>query len=229
LKKVVKKISQQIEVRTIESLRDKFHPLAEMNPYQSEEEFNALMRDIELNGQRQPILLYKGKIVDGRHRWLALEALGEEHIKCVLLPNNMTLDEVKGVVFSMENRRHQDKTCRAIRAYREWKETGESQSDIAAKHGVTRYDISYCKTIDEYSKDMTSYLFEGNSYKLNDNKTTRNLKRIVNDLKSKYKENRNYVTPDEEKVLNTYSYFKKLSPALQGMFIEKLKSEGYAL
>lgn len=53
----------------------KIHSLAEMIPAMSEEEYLALRADIKENGQREPITLYNGEILDGRHRSRACEEL----------------------------------------------------------------------------------------------------------------------------------------------------------
>lgn len=56
----------------------KIHPLAEMIPAMSEEEFADLKADIEANGQAEPITLYRGEVLDGRHRLRASEELGRQ-------------------------------------------------------------------------------------------------------------------------------------------------------
>lgn len=53
------------------------HPLAEMVPGRmSEKEFNALCLDIAANGLQVDIMLYQGKILDGRERYKACMHLG---------------------------------------------------------------------------------------------------------------------------------------------------------
>lgn len=54
------------------------HPLAELVPSMSDAEYDDLKADIEANGQREPITLYEGKILDGRHRARALDELNIE-------------------------------------------------------------------------------------------------------------------------------------------------------
>lgn len=54
------------------------HPLAELIPAMSDAEYRELREDIEVNGLRQPITLYEGKVLDGRHRARACEELGIE-------------------------------------------------------------------------------------------------------------------------------------------------------
>src|SRR6516162_2430837 len=53
-----------------------FHPLASLFPLMEGEEFDALVADIKKNGQREPIVLYQGKILDGRNSNHACLAAG---------------------------------------------------------------------------------------------------------------------------------------------------------
>jgi len=54
------------------------HPLAELIPEMSDEEYAALRDDIEARGLVEPILLLDDKILDGRHRYRACAELGIE-------------------------------------------------------------------------------------------------------------------------------------------------------
>lgn len=58
----------------------KIHPAAEAFPMCDAERFAELKADIETNGQRDPILLYDGAILDGRNRHKACVELGLEPI-----------------------------------------------------------------------------------------------------------------------------------------------------
>lgn len=53
-----------------------FHPLAEIFPQFSDEEEKDLAASIAKHGQQHPIILYQGKILDGRHRYRACKAAG---------------------------------------------------------------------------------------------------------------------------------------------------------
>lgn len=54
----------------------KFHPVAEVMPLMSDDEFVSLKNDIAANGLKEPIWLHEGKIIDGRNRYRACGELG---------------------------------------------------------------------------------------------------------------------------------------------------------
>ena len=54
------------------------HPAAELFPVMDEAAFTALVADIAAHGQREPILILDGQVIDGRHRLRACEQLGLE-------------------------------------------------------------------------------------------------------------------------------------------------------
>ena len=53
-----------------------FHPLADLFPLMAGEEFDELVADIKRNELYEKIVLYRGKILDGRNRFNALAKLG---------------------------------------------------------------------------------------------------------------------------------------------------------
>lgn len=56
-------------------MSDLFHPIAELFPSIEGEAFEALKADIKANGLREPIWLFEGRILDGRNRYNACDAL----------------------------------------------------------------------------------------------------------------------------------------------------------
>lgn len=53
-----------------------YHSLSGFFPKLSETEFELLVEDIKKHGQLEPIVLYGGEILDGRHRYEACKQLG---------------------------------------------------------------------------------------------------------------------------------------------------------
>jgi phage N-6-adenine-methyltransferase len=54
------------------------HPVAEIFPRMSGDEFVSLKTDIKERGLLEPIWLYEGKVLDGRHRYYACQETGVE-------------------------------------------------------------------------------------------------------------------------------------------------------
>ena len=52
------------------------HPAAELFPMMTTDEYQGLKTDIIENGQLQPIIIWQGKVLDGRNRLLACRELG---------------------------------------------------------------------------------------------------------------------------------------------------------
>ena len=94
------------------------HPLTETHPVMTKEQYEAFKLDIQNNGQLQPVLLYRGKIVDGRHRLRALLDLGISTILTTDLGNNLTLAQVRAKVISTEKRRQKQRSLISSVLYR---------------------------------------------------------------------------------------------------------------
>jgi N6-adenosine-specific RNA methylase IME4 len=86
------------------------HPAAELFPSMSISAFRELVEDIRVNGQAEPIWLYQGAIIDGRHRYKACQELN-------LPPLTRTFehlgDPIAFVVSLNLHRRHLDTSQRA--------------------------------------------------------------------------------------------------------------------
>ena len=88
------------------------HPICDAFPRMPGEEFVALKKDIRENGLIEPIWLYEGKVLDGRHRYFACNETGTE-------PRFRQYqgDNPIGFVASLNvNRRHLSESQRAMAA-----------------------------------------------------------------------------------------------------------------
>jgi ParB-like nuclease domain len=56
----------------------KFHPFADLVPSMRDSEYEDLKADIKANGLLMPIVLFEGKVLDGRHRLRACRAVDVE-------------------------------------------------------------------------------------------------------------------------------------------------------
>lgn len=56
------------------------HPVANLFPPMTDAQYIALREDIRENGQREPITLWRGQVIDGLHRARACEEIGREQL-----------------------------------------------------------------------------------------------------------------------------------------------------
>jgi protein gp37/ParB-like chromosome segregation protein Spo0J len=91
-----------------------FHPIAEVWPLLDDDALKALAEDIKANGLEHPIVLYEGKVLDGRNRYRACEMAGVEP-RYVAYDGN---DPVGKAISLNEQRRHLDTSQRALVAAR---------------------------------------------------------------------------------------------------------------
>jgi len=87
-----------------------FHELANIFPMLGDEELAELCADIEKNGLAEPIIVYEGKILDGRHRATACQTLGIEPDTIGYIGN----DPVAFVLSKNLHRRHLTESQRAM-------------------------------------------------------------------------------------------------------------------
>lgn len=134
----------------------KQHPLSAAFPAMGTDDFAALVQDIQANGQREPVIVFEGMVLDGWHRYTACVQLG-------IKPQQFTFAEGKDpVAFVLSqnlHRRHLSASQRAaaVVACTEWapasrpkkvepSSTFSKNQDLAKAAGVTPRTISDAKT-----------------------------------------------------------------------------------
>lgn len=131
------------------------HEAAYLFPEMQEAEFDELKQDISRNGQQMPILLYEGKVVDGRHRLRACAELGiVPRFEKMLAANDA---EVNQAVVSINlHRRHLTESQRALVAARLTNSTvgtnqhtagAVSQKRVAEELGISVDSVLRGKTV----------------------------------------------------------------------------------
>ena len=196
------------------------HDEALATPRMLEVQYESLKADIEQNGQLDPVVIYRGKIVDGRHRFLILNELNIKTITCFKMPNNATLSDIKKLVRSKETRRHETATQLAISALRHITKSNEkmTQAEASKMFGVGPKAIGFAKKIlvDYKREDLLDILFDGGKINIGTSYQpfmTDSLKTIVNwldDNKATSVENkigitaRTELTEDENIIVNQF-------------------------
>lgn len=89
----------------------KQHPLSAAFPAMAEDDFALLVADIDANGQRDPVVLFEGDVIDGWHRTRACDQLAMP-VRTIELPAGV--DPVAFVLSRNLHRRHLTASQRAI-------------------------------------------------------------------------------------------------------------------
>lgn len=147
-------------------------PCVELFPAMNSDEFNALKQSIQRNGQSEPILLFWGKVIDGRHRLKACEELGiEPKVETLSVK---TYEQAKSMAFARNiNRRNLSTGQQALMAaalctrkpgqanFAAATEPPLSQSQAAELFNVSRDSVQravrvYCDGSKELNRQLAS-------------------------------------------------------------------------
>lgn len=181
------------------------HKMASEHRDMTDLEFEALKLDIELNGQIMPVILYKGKLVDGRHRQRALIELGIHDMKCISLAGNISLIEVRNKVMGTEVRRADNLGQKSIRAYK-WlnEEPGRTQGQAGIKFGIAQASVSEAKRIYDKIAPETIDRYYNQGYLLIDRKRQSTLRGILKafDVQNQIPPTREPLTKQQEDIMS---------------------------
>ena len=169
--------------------------LAGLVPMASDAEQAVLMADIRDSEQRDPIVLWRGEVVDGRCRQKALTILGK-HILYRELADSLTEDEVRIFVKSVNTRRNLTPTQKVMSACRESLRDGETRAvaTIAKTWGISRDILGNARFITQERPEWAETLFNGGSVEIIDSQGKPKL---------------------TNKITTIYAYLKKLSEAVE--------------
>lgn len=160
------------------------HELANLIPVMSQEQYKQLKDDIGENGLLEPITIYDGKILDGRHRYRAVEELGITP-KFTEFTGDYT--QAKAYVLSLNvHRRHLSYDQRCALAYLDKKQIqesgvikagnphvesnlgdfarikGASRIIVAERFNVGQKAVSEAETIAKVAPDIFEKMLDGN-------------------------------------------------------------------
>ena len=159
--------------------RYEYHPIAEEIPRWGSDSFEKLREDIATNGLVNSIVLYDGKILDGRHRYEAcLEAgvkpsfreyKGDDPVGHVLSLNLLTRDWKPGqkamIASNLANLssgvgKGQGKSAN-------WRTSETSQSDAAEQMGSSRRSVQRAKKVRDKANEAITKMVEDGDISVN--------------------------------------------------------------
>lgn len=169
----------------IDSLKGE-HAVSALNPITSASDYAELKTSLLDNGQRETIKLYRGLIVDGRHRVKALKELSQETVLAQEFPHKATKEDLMTVVRISDARRSKTPTQKAIQAYRMAKSEGITLDAAAEKYGVSSRNVKHVSAIAKMTDaagTQLEALFNGEAHVKLDGSATVSLSKIEEDLK----------------------------------------------
>lgn len=141
--------------------------LANIVAMASEYEQISLTEDIKCNGQREPAVLWQGKIIDGRCRQLACYTLGID-LLVRELDNKLTRDEVSSIVKSLNTRRNLTDMQKAMSGVLEQERAWRTNEDTAKHWGLPLSTYKNARYIATHRPELVGPLFNGKSVEIVD-------------------------------------------------------------
>lgn len=136
------------------------HPICQIIPLMNHDDINRLAEDIVQNGLLEPIVLFEGKILDGRHRY-------EACARCGVQPRFVDYDGADPIQFVLSHniaRRHLTPSQLAmvgarVASMRQGERTdlapigAKSQSDAADEVGASRRAVQRARKVMDSGRD----------------------------------------------------------------------------
>ena len=149
------------------------HEYAALVPLANAVEQDALTKDIKNHGLREPIVLWRGKVVDGRCRLKACKTVGER-IRIKELDDELTDVEVKAFVKSVNTRRNLTVTQKIMSACRVSldKDNNLKLQELAESWGISFSILKNARFIAKNAPEYVVPLFNGETVGIYDAKDT---------------------------------------------------------
>lgn len=124
------------------------HPLSAAFPGMTDDEFDQLTADIEANGQREPIIVHEGMVLDGWHRYRACVGLGMEPKRFTFAADS---DPVAFVLSQNLHRRHLSASQRAaaVVACADWAPAHRPKKDVPSAPFSTKAKLAAQANVSE--------------------------------------------------------------------------------
>jgi len=153
-----------------QSPASKIHPVAEIIPPMLRDEFKKLVEDVGKYGLREPIVTYKGQIIDGRHREKACKIAGIEP-RYIETDKSTEEAHLRDYVLSRNVHRRQlaqsqraAGTCKLATAKKGRKSKNSNAMTVeqaAELFGVSERYVQKARSIQEADADLFEHLFDG--------------------------------------------------------------------
>lgn len=112
------------------------HPVADLFPLMDDEQLNELAESIKRHDQKEPVVFYGDKLIDGRNRWLACRMLGIKPRVCEMTVSE-DFDLLSFVLTQNLHRRHLTEAQRAMVGARMKKMFAPAAKERQREHGKT--------------------------------------------------------------------------------------------
>lgn len=145
------------------------NPLAGIVPMACPADQAAITFSISKIGQTNPIVLWKGEVVDGRCRQLALRELGKDMLY-VTLGDDCTYDQVKNYVLSVNQRRNLSVPQKIAVACKEYMKDKNAATivETAKSWGVGEMTLKNAIWLYRRDKSIIETIFDGGSVPIED-------------------------------------------------------------
>ncbi len=140
------------------------HVMAGLVPMASEAEQSSLTEDIKMNGLREPVVLWRGKIIDGRCRQKACQQTGQR-IWSKEIDKDTSESDVRILVKSLNTRRNLTPTQKVISACKASLDKNNSYSikHVAESWGISKRILENARYIAKARPEYINPLFDGQS------------------------------------------------------------------